>query len=196
MAKGTTKVRSRSEGFTVDEGKRICSFRMWQLSGLPCVHATKVIFLINRVPESYVSGWFEIDIYFVAYHNYVKPVPGMNVWPDQSTYSTILPPKPRKMSGRPKKKRIRDIDEGGSSTRVSKVGPLRDEGASRTRGGAIRSKGRRGVVGSRGGASGSIGRGTNGSGGASGSKGRGVAWSRGGASGSIDEPEQTQAAPQ
>ncbi|GJX94027.1 multidrug resistance-associated protein 5 [Tanacetum coccineum] len=116
------EVRSGSEGFTVDEGKRTCSCRMWQLSGLPCVHATKVIFLINRVPESYVPAWFETDMYFVAYHNYVKPVPGMNFWPDQSMYSTVLPPKPRKMPGRPRKKRIRAIGEGGSSTRVSKVG--------------------------------------------------------------------------
>ncbi|GKD44081.1 multidrug resistance-associated protein 5, partial [Tanacetum coccineum] len=116
------EVRSGSEGFKVDEGKRTCTCRMWQLSGLPCVHATKVIFLINRVPESYVPAWFEIDMYFVAYHNYVKPVPGMNFWPDQSMYSTVLPPKPRKMLGRPKKKRIRAIGEGGSSTRVSKVG--------------------------------------------------------------------------
>ncbi|GKA01300.1 multidrug resistance-associated protein 5 [Tanacetum coccineum] len=66
------EVRSGSEGFTVDEGKRTCSCRMWQLSGLPCVHATKVIFLINRVSESYVPAWFETDMYFVAYHNYVK----------------------------------------------------------------------------------------------------------------------------
>nr|GEU48036.1 damaged DNA binding 2 [Tanacetum cinerariifolium] len=51
------KVRSRSEGFTVDEGKRTCTCRMWRLSGLPCVYATKVIFLINRVPESYVPAW-------------------------------------------------------------------------------------------------------------------------------------------
>ncbi|GJU60634.1 multidrug resistance-associated protein 5 [Tanacetum coccineum] len=201
------KVRSGSEGFTVDEGKRIYSCRMWQLSGLPCVHVTKVIFLINK-----------------------------------SMYSTVLPPKPRKMPGRPRKKRIRAIGEGGSSTRVSKVGsqgscsnckkpghnkssckepvveqtpkpkgvvgrprkkqpvddfedvdvvqrgPVRDEGASGTRGGAIGSRGRGGrggVVGSRGGASGSIGRGAGGSGGASGSRGRGTAGSRGGASGSI-----------
>ncbi|GJW35940.1 hypothetical protein Tco_0058860, partial [Tanacetum coccineum] len=61
--------------------------RMWQLSGLPCVHATTVIFLINKI-----------------------------------MYSTVLPPKPRKMVGRPRKKRIRAIGEGGSSTRVSKVG--------------------------------------------------------------------------
>ncbi|GKE04460.1 multidrug resistance-associated protein 5, partial [Tanacetum coccineum] len=114
------EVRSGSEGFIVDEGKRTCSCRMWQLSGLPCVYATKVIFLINRVHESYVPAWIEIDKYFVAYHNYVKPVPSMNFWPNQSMYSTILPLKPKKMPGRPRKKRIRAICEGGSST--SKVG--------------------------------------------------------------------------
>ncbi|GKD10524.1 hypothetical protein Tco_1190209 [Tanacetum coccineum] len=176
MAEGTTKnlfeVRSGSEGFTVDEGKRTCSCRMWPLSGLPCVQATK---------------------------------------PDQSMYSTVLTPKPRKMPGRPRKKIIRAIGEGGSSTRVSKVGvvgrprkkqpvddfkdidvvqrgPVRDEGVRGTRGGAIRSRGRGGrggVVGSRGGASGSIGRGAGGSGGSCGSRGRGTVGSRGGASGSI-----------
>ncbi|GKE51869.1 hypothetical protein Tco_1487025 [Tanacetum coccineum] len=42
-------------------------------------------------------------------------------WPDQSMYSTVLPPKHRKMPGKPRKKRIRAISEGSSSTRVSKV---------------------------------------------------------------------------
>ncbi|GKC21019.1 multidrug resistance-associated protein 5, partial [Tanacetum coccineum] len=70
------EVRSRSEGFAVDEGKRTFSC---SISGLPCVHATK------------------------------------------SMYFTVLPQKPRKMPGRPRKKRIRAIGEGGSSTRVSKV---------------------------------------------------------------------------
>ncbi|GJU51851.1 multidrug resistance-associated protein 5 [Tanacetum coccineum] len=116
------EVRSGSEGFTVGEGKRTCSCRMWQLSGIPYVHATKVIFLINRVPESYVPAWFETYMYYVAYNNFVKPVPGMNSWPDQSMYSNVLPPKPRKMPGRPRKKRTRAIGEGGSSTRVSKAG--------------------------------------------------------------------------
>ncbi|GJZ26113.1 hypothetical protein Tco_0570366 [Tanacetum coccineum] len=70
------------------------------------------------------------------------------------------------MPGRPRKKRIRAIGEGGSSTRVSKRGPVRDEGASGTRGGAIGSR-------------------VGGSSGASGSRGRGAARSRGGTSGSI-----------
>nr|GEZ62493.1 multidrug resistance-associated protein 5 [Tanacetum cinerariifolium] len=38
-----------------------------------------------------------------------------------SMYSTILPPKPRKMPSRPRKKRLRSMGEGGSSTRVSKI---------------------------------------------------------------------------
>ncbi|GKC70514.1 hypothetical protein Tco_1116397 [Tanacetum coccineum] len=37
-------------------------------------------------------------------------------------YSTVLPPKPRKIPGRHRKKRIRAIGEGDSSTRVSKLG--------------------------------------------------------------------------
>ncbi|GJS81697.1 multidrug resistance-associated protein 5 [Tanacetum coccineum] len=126
------EVRSRSEGFTIDEGKRTCSCRMWQLSGIPCVHATK------------------------------------------SMYSTVLPPKPRKMPGRPRKKRIKAIGEGGSSTRVSKPrkkqsvgdvedvdvvlrGLVRDEGVGGFRGGAGRSRGRGGADGSRGGTGGSRG---------------------------------------
>ncbi|GKE27623.1 hypothetical protein Tco_1443007 [Tanacetum coccineum] len=76
----------------------------------------------TKLLESYVPAWFETYMYFVTYHNYVKPVPGMNFWPDQSMYSIVLPPKPRKIPGKPKKKRIRAIGEGGSSTRVSKVG--------------------------------------------------------------------------
>ncbi|GKF26089.1 multidrug resistance-associated protein 5, partial [Tanacetum coccineum] len=126
------KVRSGSERFTVDEGKMTCSCRMWHLSGIPCVHATK------------------------------------------SMYSTILSLKPRKMPGRPRKKRIRAIGEGSSSTRVSKAGvlgrprkkqsigdvedvdvvlrgPVRDEGAGGSRGGSSGSRG--GASGSRGGAS-------------------------------------------
>nr|GEV01943.1 multidrug resistance-associated protein 5 [Tanacetum cinerariifolium] len=130
------EVISGSEGFTIDEGKRTCSCRMWQLSGLPCVHATK---------------------------------------------STVLPPKPRKRPGRPKKKRIRAIGEGGSSTRVSKVLVGLEEVLYGSRGRGSRG----GADGSRGGVSRSIGRGAGGSGGASGSRGRGIVGSRGGASESI-----------
>nr|GEW56975.1 hypothetical protein [Tanacetum cinerariifolium] len=125
MAEGPTKVRSGSERFTVDEGKRTCSCRIWQLSRLPCVYATK------------------------------------------SMYSTALPPEPRKIPGRPKKKRIRAIVEQtpkpkgvpGRPRKKESVndlkdvdvhrGPVRDEGASKTRGCTIGSRGKK-VVGTSG----------------------------------------------
>ncbi|GJX84881.1 hypothetical protein Tco_0335655 [Tanacetum coccineum] len=48
------------------------------------------------------------------------------VFMSQRAYSTVLPPKPKKMPGRTRKKRIRSKDEGGISTRVSKIGTMRD----------------------------------------------------------------------
>ncbi|GJS15107.1 multidrug resistance-associated protein 5 [Tanacetum coccineum] len=38
------EVRSGSEGFTVNEGKKTCSCRMWQLSGILCVYAIKSMY--------------------------------------------------------------------------------------------------------------------------------------------------------
>ncbi|GJT43816.1 hypothetical protein Tco_0952531 [Tanacetum coccineum] len=64
----------------------------------------------SRVPESYVPAWSETDLYFVAYHHFLKPVPGMNLWLDQSMYSTILPSKPKKMPGT-----VRDVSEQGGN---------------------------------------------------------------------------------
>ncbi|GJZ60177.1 multidrug resistance-associated protein 5 [Tanacetum coccineum] len=149
------EVRSWSEGFTVNEEKRTYSYKMWQLSGIPCVHAIKVIFLINRVPESYVPAWFETDMYFVTYHDFVKLVPSVNFWPDQSMYST-------------------GVD-------VVLKGPVRDEGAGGFKGGASVSRGKVGVGGSRGGASRFICVTSDSRGGADGSRG-GDGGSRGGAS--------------
>ncbi|GJZ28892.1 hypothetical protein Tco_0573539 [Tanacetum coccineum] len=61
-------------------------------------------------------------LYYAAYRNYLSPVGGIDFWPDQSQFYKVLPPKPRVMPGRPRKKRIRVSHEGGSGTRVSKVG--------------------------------------------------------------------------
>ncbi|GKB71862.1 pentatricopeptide repeat-containing protein [Tanacetum coccineum] len=116
------EVRSGSDALKVDLSTRTCSCRMWQLSGLPCVHAISAIFKINKMPEEYVPNWFRKHFYYATYHNYLSPVGGIDFWPDQSQFSKVLPPKPRVMPGRPRKKRIRASHEGGSRTRVSKVG--------------------------------------------------------------------------
>nr|GEW38692.1 hypothetical protein [Tanacetum cinerariifolium] len=144
-------VRSGSEGFIVDEGKRTCTYKMWQLSGLLCIHAIKVIFLINKVPESYVPAWFKTDMYFMAYYNYVKPVLG------GASGSR---------GGASVSRGVVGGSRGGSSMFGGATG-LRGRGSG-VFGGASGSRGR-----GAGGSGGSRGRGANGSGGASRSRGRG-----------------------
>nr|GEW64788.1 multidrug resistance-associated protein 5 [Tanacetum cinerariifolium] len=204
------EVRSRSEGFIVDEGKRTCSCRLWQLSGIPCVHATKV------GSQASCSNYKK--------HGH-KKVSCKEPVVEQT-------PKPKAVHGRTKKEQlvssvedvnvvlrgpVRDEGDGGfrggaSGSRgrgvqgrtkkeqlVSSVedlnvvlrGPVRDEGDGGFRGGASGSRGRGGDGGSKGGADGSRRGASRSSGGASGSRGgvsvskRGDDVSKGGVGGSI-----------
>ncbi|GKD83186.1 multidrug resistance-associated protein 5 [Tanacetum coccineum] len=161
-----------------------------------------------RVPESYVPAWFETDMYFVAYHNFVKAVSGMNFWPDQSISTRVTKvgsyascsnckkpghnkasckepvveqtPKPKGLPGRPRKKQsVGDVED----VNVVLKGPVRDEGVGGFRGGASGSRGRGCAGGSKRGASGSRGGASGSRGGASVFRG-GVSVSKGGDGGS------------
>lgn len=79
---------------------------------------------VNLYPEQFVPNWFRKGLYQATYNNFLNPVGGTDFWPDQSQFSTVLPPILKKMPGRPRKKRIRAKGEGGSGTRVSKVGTI------------------------------------------------------------------------
>ncbi|GJW39230.1 pentatricopeptide repeat-containing protein [Tanacetum coccineum] len=116
------EVRNGSEAFGVDEERRNCSCRLWQLSGLPCCHAIAVIFKLNRMVEDYVPDCYRKQAFYDTYHQYLTPVGGMTFWPDCSDMSRVLPPKPRTMPGRPKKKRIRAAHENKNPNKVSKAG--------------------------------------------------------------------------
>ena len=52
----------------------------------------------------------------------MNPVGGMTFWPDSSQYTKVLPPKPKKMPGRPRKQRIRAAHERKNPSKVSKAG--------------------------------------------------------------------------
>ena len=118
----TFEVRKGYDAFNVDEPKRTCSCRMWQLSGLPCTHAIACIFKLGKYVEDYVPDCFRKDRYMLAYSEYIKPVDGIHFWPDCSNLSRILGPIPKKMPGRPKKKRVRASHEPKSRNKVSRAG--------------------------------------------------------------------------
>nr|XP_043633761.1 uncharacterized protein LOC122604970 [Erigeron canadensis] len=97
------EVRQLYEAFKVNVDEKTCSSRMWGLSGIPCPHACAVIFKINKRPEDYVPGWFRREKYMQLYDSHIMPVGGMSTW-TINTKDKPLPPQPRKMPGRPKKK--------------------------------------------------------------------------------------------
>ncbi|GJW31386.1 pentatricopeptide repeat-containing protein [Tanacetum coccineum] len=101
------QVRNGSEAFRVGEHKRTCTCKMRQLAGLTCSHFIATIFKLNKRPKDYIPTCFRKDAYYKEYHQYLTPIGGMTFWPDSSMYSTVLPPKPRKMTGMPRKQRIR-----------------------------------------------------------------------------------------
>ncbi|GJW37893.1 pentatricopeptide repeat-containing protein, partial [Tanacetum coccineum] len=109
--------RNGSEAFGVDEQRITCTCRLIQLSGLPCPYAIAVIFKLNRRAEEYVPTCFRRQSFHASYHQYLTPIGGMTFWPDCSAMSRVLPPKPKTMPGRPRKKRIRAAHENKSTTR-------------------------------------------------------------------------------
>ncbi|GKC18498.1 pentatricopeptide repeat-containing protein, partial [Tanacetum coccineum] len=116
------EVRRGSDAFKVDEKAKTCSCKMWQLSGLPCAHAIACIFKLNKMVEDYVPECFRKDMYIKAYSQYLKPMDGITFWPDCSHMSRVLGPIPKKMPGRPRKKRIRAPHENKSTYKISRAG--------------------------------------------------------------------------
>ncbi|GJX81222.1 pentatricopeptide repeat-containing protein [Tanacetum coccineum] len=97
------KVRKRYDAFIVDEAANTCSCRMWQISGLPCVHAVACIFKLNKMVEPYVPKCFKIEMFKQAYTQFMNPVEGITFWSDCTHLSRILGPLPKKMPGQNKK---------------------------------------------------------------------------------------------
>ncbi|KAK1361480.1 hypothetical protein POM88_045954 [Heracleum sosnowskyi] len=74
------------------------------------------------IKEGYVDDCFNKNTYMGAYSHLMCPMKGSKEWP-VAQHVKLLPPKARRMPGRPKKHRRREADEeGGSGTKLSKKG--------------------------------------------------------------------------
>ncbi|XP_016196216.1 uncharacterized protein LOC107637299 [Arachis ipaensis] len=89
---------------SVDLGRRTCSCRLWQLTGLPCKHVCIAIAYQNRRAEDFAHNWLTMGAYNLAYHWIVQPVPSQEYW-EKGNHYPLLPPVYRKPTGRPIKKR-------------------------------------------------------------------------------------------
>ncbi|KAI3509487.1 hypothetical protein L1887_24793 [Cichorium endivia] len=114
------EARRSSESYMVDLERMSCTCRLWDLSGIPCVHATAAINYIHETPYGYISDYFSKEKFVACYESNISPVNGSNLWVE-TPYLKPLPPVGRRMPGRPATKRRRHPSEKDTKFSTSKV---------------------------------------------------------------------------
>ena len=103
--------------FIVDLEKKECTCRGWQLTGLPCVHAIAFIGTRRVELEDFVDHYYSIEMFKAAYVTVVPPMPGKEEWEKVEIGFKLLPPKCNRAAGRPRKRRMVGVEEGGSTSK-------------------------------------------------------------------------------
>ncbi|GJW50178.1 zinc finger, PMZ-type containing protein [Tanacetum coccineum] len=114
------EVRKDDQSYGVNLQHKVCQCRMWELSGVPCVHAVAAYLHCGIEIDLGVSHWYSQDCWYNAYQFSIKPVFGSNMW-KRTNDVPPLPPLVRRMPGRPQKSRIKDPGET-SGSHTSRVG--------------------------------------------------------------------------
>jgi hypothetical protein len=119
---GKFEVRHGMDGYIVDMKAKTCTCRMWQLSGIPCSHSITAIYFNKDEPERYVSKWLMTGTNKRIYKHSLQPLNGERMWP-RTDLKPMLPPPDRRMPGRPKTTRRKDIhEETKTRSEVTRVG--------------------------------------------------------------------------
>ncbi|CAN1268568.1 hypothetical protein LINPERPRIM_LOCUS13226 [Linum perenne] len=92
----------------LDKGK--CSCRSWDLTGVPCSHSIACIISEGKDPQRYILDCYKVETYWSIYDHVMELMDGHASW-TPSTYDSVQPPLTRKMPGRPKKNRVRSVEE-------------------------------------------------------------------------------------
>ncbi|KAL6576711.1 hypothetical protein OROMI_010987 [Orobanche minor] len=111
------------DSFVVSLANRKCTCRMWDVTGIPCIHGLSAINFMRHDPADFVHSCFTVNVYKKAYSFGLPAINGERMWPKGVGYP-VEPSLVRKMPGRPKKKRKRDQDEKDpkNPNRLRKVG--------------------------------------------------------------------------
>ncbi|EAY80539.1 hypothetical protein OsI_35719 [Oryza sativa Indica Group] len=115
------EVKHHDNRFTVQLDKMACSYRYWQLSGLPCPHAISCIFFKTNSLDGYISDCYSVTEFKKTYSHCLEPFEGMNNWPYDDR-QPLNAPGYIKMPGRPRTERRREPTEAPKATRMLKMG--------------------------------------------------------------------------
>ncbi|KAK1424740.1 hypothetical protein QVD17_20078 [Tagetes erecta] len=115
--------------FVVDLGRRTCTCRKWEITGMPCKHAVAAIWEKDLdPPEAYVHPIYTLEMWKKVYKFKVYPVNGPCLWPKSIVPTTLIAPKYHRPIGRPKKARKKstfELEEVTKGGRLSKKGTIK-----------------------------------------------------------------------
>ncbi|GJW12630.1 hypothetical protein Tco_1578457 [Tanacetum coccineum] len=101
-------------------GDKTCSYGGWQLSGIPCCHATASIRSRSKNPFDYLDKCYSKEKFISAYNHPIKVVGSEEFWLN-SGRGELSPPLLKPMPGRPKKaRRMRKYEPKKSKTKLSR----------------------------------------------------------------------------
>ncbi|MBA0779670.1 hypothetical protein Gotri_003896, partial [Gossypium trilobum] len=66
--------------YIVDLEKMTCSCRLWDLSGIPCVHTVCAIYNKEEDPEKYLAKCYRKEMYMRKYKYALQPINGLDLW--------------------------------------------------------------------------------------------------------------------
>nr|GEX88638.1 transposase, MuDR [Tanacetum cinerariifolium] len=115
------EVKRNGKWWQVVLDERKCSCRIWQVKGLPCVHASAFISFTRDIWEKYCDSYFTIKKFKDAYAFGVVTMLGKDQWVRLETGEKIYPPIIKRPAGRPRKNRIIPADETKKGTNVINV---------------------------------------------------------------------------
>ncbi|KAK8941444.1 hypothetical protein KSP39_PZI010282 [Platanthera zijinensis] len=98
--------------WTVDLTLRNCSCRRWELTGIPCVHATSCLFYRRESVEDYVDHWYKRGMFLRAYEYLLNPITSSKEWPLANLNPIVPWTNIQKKPGRPSQHAQRkELDE-------------------------------------------------------------------------------------
>ncbi|WOL06035.1 hypothetical protein Cni_G14767 [Canna indica] len=104
------EVQHMEKSHVVNLSDRTCLCRYWDISGIPCNHAISCIVWLKEYSDNYVNNYYKNEAYLKTYEFLMEPLTVKDTWP-QVEGPRVLPPPVKKMPGRPKKKRRREVHE-------------------------------------------------------------------------------------
>ncbi|XP_028549256.1 uncharacterized protein LOC114579299 [Dendrobium catenatum] len=108
------EVESLHSRHIVDVENKDCTCNVWQLTGLPCIHAIAFIGMKEHpLWHTYVNDYYYVYRYRMAYEGAIATLPGKDQWQVVNDVVELGVPNTSRPRGRPKRKRLPNFLEKG-----------------------------------------------------------------------------------